>query len=260
MEEEVVFWKWISSSYIGIVTLKCVYHWHIEGTGGPKKIFDRHSSLENCQIINYKCNAALSWCFLIGIYSRDHGVGGTIQLFSESKSASQIIDGHAAAFADLLMKSDYATYTVNLFCFASRASASLSKLHIVEIDHNDAYPTFQKVSSDIFFPTDTPDDFPVALQIGHRFDIIYMITKLGFIHLYDLQSGACIFMNRVSMDTIFVTTEYIQEDGIIGVNRSGQVLKSFTIYRFCLFPFLKKILFITFLKRSKILNSLSSLL
>lgn len=128
MDEDIIFWKWVNPSYIGIITAKCVYHWHIEGTGGPKKIFDRHSSLENCQIINYKCNSDLSWCFLVGIYAKDQGVGGTIQLFSQSKSASQIIDGHAAAFADLLMKSEYSTYTVKLFCFASRASTSLSKV------------------------------------------------------------------------------------------------------------------------------------
>lgn len=96
-------------------------------------------------------------------------------------------------------------------------------MHIVEIDHNESFPAFQKKSVDIFFPEDAPGDFPVALQIGHRFGVIFLITKLGFIHLYDIESGACIFMNRVSMDTIFVNAEYTQESGIIGVNRSGQV-------------------------------------
>jgi clathrin heavy chain len=49
-----------------------------------------------------------------------------------------------------------------------------------------------------------------------------LITKYGYVHLYDLESGTCIYMNRISAETIFVTAPYESTNGIIGVNRKGQ--------------------------------------
>ena len=62
-----------------------------------------------------------------------------------------------------------------------------------------------------------------SLQISPKHDIVYLITKYGYIHLYDLESGTCIYMNRISGDTIFVTAAHEASSGIIGVNRKGQV-------------------------------------
>ena len=49
-------------------------------------------------------------------------------------------------------------------------------------------------------------------------------SVLSFVHLYDLETGTCIYMNRISAETIFVTSEHTASSGIIGVNRKGQVL------------------------------------
>jgi hypothetical protein len=76
----------------------------------------------------------------------------------------------------------------------------------------------------VFFPAEATADFPVAVQVSRQHGIIYLVTKLGFIHLYDLETGACVYMNRISGDTIFVTAEHEATHGIIGVNRRGQVL------------------------------------
>ena len=82
--------------------------------------------------------------------------------------------------------------------------------------------------------------------------VVYLITKYGYVHLYDIESGTCIYMNRyvqknslmlfssslsltltlqphtspllrISADTIFVTAQHEPTNGIIGVNRKGQV-------------------------------------
>lgn len=42
--------------------------------------------------------------------------------------------------------------------------------------------------------------------------------------MYDIESATCIFMNRISGETIFVTAPHEASGGIIGVNRKGQVL------------------------------------
>ena len=87
-----------------------------------------------------------------------------------------------------------------------------------------------KRAVDVFFPPEAQNDFPVAMQISSKYDIIYMITKYGYIHLYDLETGTCIYMNRISGDTIFVTAPYEPTSGIIGVNRKGQVSPSPTAF------------------------------
>lgn len=97
-------------------------------------------------------------------------------------------------------------------------------MHVVEIDHNPANPAFQKKAVDVFFPAEATNDFPVAMQVSARYSIIFLVTKYGFIHLYDLETGVCIYMNRISGETIFVTADHKATSGIIGVNRKGQVL------------------------------------
>ena len=98
------------------------------------------------------------------------------------------------------------------------------QLHIVEIDHNPNNPPFQKKAVDVFFPPEATNDFPVAMQVSARYSIIFLVTKYGFIHLYDLETGVCIYMNRISGETIFVTADHKATSGIVGVNRKGQVL------------------------------------
>lgn len=61
------------------------------------------------------------------------------------------------------------------------------------------------------------------------------MTKYGYVHLYDIETAVCIYMNRISSETIFVTAEYTITEGIIGVNRKGQVSLCFvtTLKREC---------------------------
>ena len=46
------------------------------------------------------------------------------------------------------------------------------------------------------------NDFPVAMQVSKKHEIIDPVTKYGSIHLYDPESDACVFMNRMSGETI----------------------------------------------------------
>ncbi|KAI9012382.1 hypothetical protein DFJ74DRAFT_710372 [Hyaloraphidium curvatum] len=220
MNDDVVFWKWISPTVVGIVTETAVYHWSIEGESQPTKMFDRHASLVGSQIINYRVNSDGKWLLLIGISAQQGRVVGNMQLFS--KDRSQPLEGHAAAFAEMRM--DGAPFPTKLFTFAVRTASGAAKLHIVEIDHNDQNPVFQKRAVDVFFPPEAVNDFPVAMQVSKKYDVIFLVTKYGFIHVYDLETGTCIYMNRISGDTIFVTAELEATSGIIGVNRKGQVL------------------------------------
>ena len=98
------------------------------------------------------------------------------------------------------------------------------QLHVVEIDHQAPDPQFTRKAVDVYFPPEATNDFPVAMQMSKKHGVVYLATKYGFIHLYDLESGACIYMNRISGETIFVTTEHEATNGILCINRKGQVL------------------------------------
>jgi len=222
MTEDVIFWKWISLNLIALVTEASVYHWSMEGDSQPVKIFDRHTSLQGCQIINYRCDASQNWLLLVGISAQQNRVVGAMQLYSVERKVSQPIEGHAAAFVQFRMDGNPADST--LFCFGVR-SAQGGKLHIIEVGSPPSgNQPFVKKAVDVFFPPEAQNDFPVAMQISQKHGVVYLITKYGYVHLYDLETGTCIYMNRISAETIFVTAPYESTNGIIGINRKGQVL------------------------------------
>lgn len=225
--EDVVFWKWISDTTIGLVTETSVYHWTMaDTTSPPQKIFDRHPTLVGAQIINYRASGDEKWLVLVGISGNTTNpsafkVKGSIQLYSRERNVSQPIEGHAASFAEIKLEGHQKP--TKLFTFSVR-TATGAKLHIVEIDHQAPDPPFTKKAVDVYFPPEATNDFPVAMQVSKQHGIVYLVTKYGFIHLYDLDTGACIYMNRISGETIFVTAEHEATNGIIGVNKKGQVL------------------------------------
>lgn len=152
MTDDVTFWKWISLNTVALVTDNAVYHWSMEGDSQPIKVFDRHSSLAGCQIINYRTDAKQKWLLLIGISAQvalsvkqlerfvkkkkkekdlnvnwfacsvqQNRVVGAMQLYSVDRKVSQPIEGHAAGFAQFKMEGNAEEST--LFCFAVRGQA-----------------------------------------------------------------------------------------------------------------------------------------
>ena len=189
MTEDVVFWKWISVNTIALVTEGAVYHWPMEGESLPSKMFDRHSSLTGCQIINYRTDAKQTWLLLIGISAQQNRVVGAMQLYSVERKVSQPIEGHAAAFSQFKMEGNPEFST--LFCFAVRSAQGgkvsgssvfviwfhqhshffffllCLQMHIIEVG---TPPTgnqpFVKKNVDVFFPPEAQNDFPVAMQVN----------------------------------------------------------------------------------------------
>ena len=132
--DDIVFWKWVSDTAIGMVTDTLVYHWTISDATSPQKIFDRHATLAGAQIINYRVTSDEKWLVLIGI-SRNSGnpsafkVKGAMQLYSKDRGVSQPIEGHAAAFAE--MKLDSNQHPTKLFSFAVQ-TATGAKVSLVK--------------------------------------------------------------------------------------------------------------------------------
>ena len=62
-----------------------------------------------------------------------------------------------------------------------------------------------KKQAELFFPPEFADDFPVAMQISEKYGLVYVITKLGLLFVYDLQTATAVYRNRISPDPIFLT-------------------------------------------------------
>eukprot|EP00966_Prymnesium_polylepis_P009640 222478-Prymnesium_polylepis.2 len=46
------------------------------------------------------------------------------------------------------------------------------------------------------------------MQVSNKYNVIYMVTKFGYLHVYDLESATVIYANRISAETIFVTANH----------------------------------------------------
>ncbi|KAH0933989.1 hypothetical protein HID58_011106 [Brassica napus] len=243
MPEQVAFWKWITLKMLGLVTQNSVYHWSIEGCDSePVKMFDRTANLANNQIINYKCSPNEKWLVLIGIApgppERAQLVKGNMQLFSVDQQRSQALEAHAASFAQFKVPGNENPSI--LISFASKsfnAGQITSKLHVIELGAQPGKPSFTKKQADLFFPPDFADDFPVAMQVSHKFSLIYVITKLGLLFVYDLETASAIYRNRISPDPIFLTSEASSVGGFYAINRRGQVLLA-TVNEATIIPFI----------------------
>lgn len=228
LEEPVIFWKWINKELLGLVSARNVYLLNVfDGNvnGKPTVLTQRNAALNNTQIINIVGNKKQDWFALVGILQENGRIAGKIQLYSKNRNVSQVIDGHVAIFTEILLEGN-GSEPVQVFVTGNRnVTTGNGELRIIEIDHNSNLPTqYQKKSTDIFFPPDATNDFPIAVQVSEKYGIIYILTKYGFIHLYELETGTNLFVNRITAESVFTSTGYNNNDGIACINKKGQVL------------------------------------
>ena len=62
------------------------------------------------------------------------------------------------------------------------------------------------------------------MQVNHNLGMLYAMSKHEYVYLFDVETGAFIYKNRISLTNIFTFALLTGQQGIIGVNFSGQVL------------------------------------
>ena len=80
------------------------------------------------------------------------------------------------------------------------------------------------------------DVFVYFMQISAKYNLIYVITKLGLLFVYDLETATAVYRNRISPDPIFLTADAPTVGGFYAVNRRGQVLLA-TVNEATIVPF-----------------------
>jgi clathrin heavy chain len=227
MPAPVGYWRWITPTAIALVTATSVFHWSIDGDSAPVKIFDRNPGLtEGSQIINYQVSNDGKWCLLCGISAGGAPgvINGTMQLYSTEKSVSQMLQGHSGVFS--VIKVPGRDEPAQVLCFEDKKPDQPAKLFIMEVgrDKNAPGGVFRVTPQAIPVAPDAPNDFPVTMNVSRKHDVIYMISKMGFLYLFDVFSGKAIYRARITTDTVFVATEHTATGGILGITRRGQVL------------------------------------
>lgn len=239
MKSTVVFWRWLSPNLIGIVTDSTIYHWSVEGDSAPQKIFDRHANLgSGTQVINYEISHDSKWCLLVGIAAGEGGkINGNMQLYSVEKKVSQVLQGYAGGFT--VIQPEGRVDEAQVLCFAGTKGGGPQQLFIMEVGRDKDAPggVFRLAPQGIPMAAEAAADFPVSMHIAPEDDVIYMITKMGFLFLFDVHTGKALVRNRVCQDTIFTTCPQSATNGMLGLTRKGQVLQ-FSINKSMMVPYI----------------------
>ncbi|GMR41315.1 hypothetical protein PMAYCL1PPCAC_11510, partial [Pristionchus mayeri] len=85
---------------------------------------------------------------------------------------------------------------------------------------NHPYP---KATVDVPYWPGLADDHPVSIQAASKLGLVFIVTKHGFAHVFDLESATILCSERITDSPFFASAEYWR-GGIIGVNERGQVL------------------------------------
>eukprot|EP00834_Sanchytrium_tribonematis_P005493 NODE_336_length_9298_cov_0.577889.p1 type:complete len:1760 gc:universal NODE_336_length_9298_cov_0.577889:589-5868(+) len=201
---DVLYWEY-SDQDIACITGSSVYLWN----NTLVKLFDKQPQLNNCQYISFKRNLSKKWMCIVGLNANDGNIKGVMQLYNTEKNVSQVIEGYCCTFTQLGQW--------DLFAFVTKIPNAL-KIHLIEIDHTDG-PVFGKKQVDV--PLSDANDFPIGCQALNG--LLFVFSKMGQFYLIDIESNQLIYMNSMSGGTVFAT--HLLSDGVLGVNRSGQVLK-----------------------------------
>lgn len=228
--EQIVYWHWITHRILGIVGEKDIYHWNLEVANSvPEKIFTRAGKLAEAgtQVINYAVNPSMTWCLLTAISTQDQGktIDGNMQLYSVEKKQQQMLEGHAGCFADVRINDGDAN-PAGLFAFMERkAGTQQTKLHVMDVTkpRGEGLPPPFKIQVEVAMPPEAPGDFAVALHMSPKHGVIFMVTKAGFLLMFDAATGTMLVRTRVSQDSVFLSTYSQLTGGCIFVNRKGAV-------------------------------------
>jgi len=220
LPETALFWKWIDAKTVGIVGESGVYHWSMDAAAGdPEKKFDRAAYGAPVQILNYHASPDHKWLMLQGIASNGSGgFAGVLQLFSAERGASQpTIDATAACFANVQLEGRDAPSL--LFCFVANSPAG-PKLSVIELGA--PKESALKVTGDLKFAT--PDDFALSMHVDEKHGTVFLVSKTGYLFLFEITTCKCLFAKRVSSATMFATITHEETGGIMTVDQSGRVI------------------------------------
>ena len=62
------------------------------------------------------------------------------------------------------------------------------------------------------------------MHVSSKLGLLYIVTKFGFLFVYEMTTALCIVRTRVSNDVVFIGTRNSVTDGVMCINKAGVVL------------------------------------
>lgn len=220
---DVVYWKWLTDSVIGIVTNTSVLALSIDNPETPaKKIFDRSGSLANQGVFVMSLNVdpSMQWYSLCGISStKDNNrivVNGYIQLYNVNVAQSQALEGFCGNFGNIKLGDEAPT---SLLAFIDKkASDSKYSLIVTDISPNKRI----KLSTEVQMQNE--NDFPILMSFVESYGLIFLITNAGFLYVYEATKAVLIFRCKVSEDSCMFSAKNSKTGGVYVINKTGKML------------------------------------
>lgn len=225
IHEPVVYWTWLNSDIIAMVTETLVYHWDLwQADGPPEPVFNRHQRLSFSEIISYKADPSLKWLAVTGLTPEEKKISGITQLYSVNDDITQCISAHAVCFSTYHYDDNPSPSTV--MCVASREIHDHGKVHVIELGPYKQGNFAPRNNYDHIRYLDDADhyDFPISLHVSCKYGLLFVMTKYGYLYLCDMETAACLCCTRVSLNVIFTSTLNTDTQGIVGVTRAGQIV------------------------------------
>ena len=219
--DPIVYWRWIRPRAMVVVTTSAVYHWDTANESQPlAKVFDRAQEIADCAILSYAVDDGMKWHALLAVVRDAEGqLCGKAQLYSVEKQASKVIEGHQASFRKLTAQDGVVS---NILCVASNSGQG-GRLLIMEVPTAEKQATtFERKVVPVSFAS--TQDFPIVTHLSTRMGLIFVVSRDGTFHAFDVYSGAPVFSEQVSNQTVFKCT-FNESDELVLVNSGG------TIYR-----------------------------
>jgi clathrin heavy chain len=59
------------------------------------------------------------------------------------------------------------------------------------------------------------------MQTVDRYGVVFVITKFGYLYIYEIANAVLLFRQRITDSLIFVATKNPNTDGMICINKAG---------------------------------------
>jgi clathrin heavy chain len=104
------------------------------------------------------------------------------------------LEGYAGCFADIPVTEGNSAYKNSLFCFCEKKAAEPNqRLHFMEIGNPAPNQQKFKKSIDIQIAPDAAGDFPVLMQAVEKYGVVFIITKMGYLYIYEISNAVVLF-------------------------------------------------------------------
>ena len=209
MNMEILFWKWIDSTTVGIVSNDAVYHWNVPRLEGKSKkelknaktlisdaieVYETSASCRKFAVVDYD---GFTRHHLEYIRYRSNGNLNLVTLYNKADAELKQISADCMCFAELQLHR-YDPGTTAFICFIKEDIKNLlMKLFVF----NTSFYGTEKKQSEISY--DNRNDHIISMAPNYKHHCLCAVTQLGHIFVFDLRTAKPLFRHH-SRDVCFV--------------------------------------------------------